>query len=219
MRLPRILASSNWLESNSVDPEVDGIVGKTGAGRAGFACGTEPIGARSAHGGIFRLTYAHRHHDAGSVTCGVITVSDSRTEENDTSGQLTQRLLREAGHAIELYRIVRDEPRLILNAIESAPGTTQAIICTGGTGLAKRDSTYEAISRLLEKEITGFGELFRMLSYEQIGAAAILSRATAGVAGQRIVFSLPGSTAAVELAMTKLILPELRHMVGLIRQP
>jgi molybdenum cofactor biosynthesis protein B len=163
--------------------------------------------------------HAHRHHDAGFVTCGVLTVSDSRTEEDDTSGQLIQRLLREAGHEIKLYRIVKDEPHLIAGVLESAPEATQAIICNGGTGLAKRDSTYEAISRLLEKEISGFGELFRMLSYEQIGAAAILSRATAGVAGGRIVFSLPGSTGAVELAMTKLILPELRHMVGLIRNP
>jgi molybdenum cofactor biosynthesis protein B len=161
--------------------------------------------------------HAHHHHDARSVTCAVITVSDSRTEENDTSGQLIRRLLCEAGHAIELYRIVRDEPRLIVDVLRSVPKTTQAIICNGGTGLAKRDSTYEAISGLLEKEISGFGELFRMLSYQQIGAAAILSRATAGVAGGRILFSLPGSSAAVELAMTKLILPELGHMVGLVR--
>jgi molybdenum cofactor biosynthesis protein B len=147
----------------------------------------------------------------------VITVSDSRSEENDTSGRLIQRLLRDAGHEIELYRIVRDEPSQIVGVLAAAPKTTQAIICNGGTGLAKRDSTYEAIAALLEKEISGFGELFRMLSYEQIGAAAILSRATAGVAGDRIIFSLPGSTAAVELAMTKLILPELGHMVGLVR--
>jgi molybdenum cofactor biosynthesis protein B len=146
-------------------------------------------------------------------------VSDSRTEKNDTSGQLIQRLLREAGHEIELYRIVRDEPNQIAELLGTAPKTTRAIICNGGTGLARRDSTYEAISALLEKEIKGFGELFRMLSYEQIGAAAMLSRATAGVAGGRLIFSLPGSTAAVELAMTKLILPELRHVVGLISQP
>ena len=91
------------------------------------------------------------------------------------------------------------------------------IICNGGTGVARRDTTYEAIARLLDKEITGFGELFRVLSYEQIGAAAMLSRATAGVAGRRVIFSLPGSTKAVELAMTKLILPQLGHVVGLVR--
>ena len=91
------------------------------------------------------------------------------------------------------------------------------IICNGGTGVARRDTTYEAITRLLDKEITGFGELFRMLSYEQIGAAAMLSRATAGVAGRRVIFSVPGSTKAVELAMTKLILPQLGHVVGLVR--
>ena len=156
--------------------------------------------------------HAHRHHDARSVRCGVITVSDSRSEENDTSGQLILRLLREAGHEIELYRIVRDEPNQIVGVLAAAPKTTQAIICNGGTGLAKRDSTYEAIAALLEKEISGFGEMFRMLSYEQIGAAAMLSRATAGIAGGRAIFALPGSTAAVELAMTRLILPELGHL-------
>jgi molybdenum cofactor biosynthesis protein B len=163
------------------------------------------------------MTHAHRHQDVKSVKCAVVTVSDSRSEEDDTSGQLIQRLLREAGHEVELYRIVRDEPNQIAELLGAAPQTTQAIICSGGTGLAKRDSTYEAISALLEKEIRGFGELFRMLSYEQIGAAAMLSRATAGVTRGRILFSLPGSSAAVELAMTKLILPELRHVVGLLR--
>lgn len=162
------------------------------------------------------MTHAHRHQDAKSVKCAVVTVSDSRTEEDDTSGQLIQRLLREAGHEVELYRIVRDEPNQIAELLGAVPQTTQVIICSGGTGLAKRDSTYEAISTLLEKEIGGFGELFRMLSYEQIGAAAMLSRATAGVTRGRILFSLPGSTAAVELAMTKLILPELGHVVGLL---
>jgi molybdenum cofactor biosynthesis protein B len=161
--------------------------------------------------------HAHRRHDATSVACGVVTVSDSRTEENDTSGQLIQRLLKETGHTVELYRIVKDEPTRIADLLRAAPATTRAIICNGGTGLAKRDSTFEAVCALLDKKISGFGEIFRMLSYEQIGAAAMLSRAVAGVAGDRIIFSLPGSTKAVELAMTKLILPELGHMVGLVR--
>lgn len=152
-----------------------------------------------------------------SVECGVVTISDTRSEADDTSGRRIQALLRERGHRIGLYRIVPDEPRRIIDALAAMPPTTDIVICSGGTGLARRDTTYEAIARLLEKEITGFGELFRMLSYEQIGAAAMLTRATAGVVGSRVVFALPGSTAAVELAMTKLILPELGHLVGLVR--
>lgn len=161
--------------------------------------------------------HAHRKHGPVHVTCGVITASDSRTEADDTSGQRLQELLRAEGHTIGVYRIVKDDPALITEALGAVPAAVQVIICTGGTGLAKRDSTFEAISRLLDKEITGFGELFRMLSYEQIGSAAMLSRATAGVMGDRIIFSLPGAPAAVDLAMTKLILPELGHLVGLVR--
>lgn len=158
----------------------------------------------------------HHHHDAHGVACAVFTVSDTRTPENDGSGRRIQDLLREQGHRIADYRILKDEPDLITTAIRSVAAEAQAIIINGGTGLARRDTTFEAVGRLLEKEIAGFGELFRMLSYEQIGAAAMLSRATAGVVGQRVVFSLPGSTAAVELAMTKLILPALGHIVGLV---
>jgi len=152
-----------------------------------------------------------------SVECGVVTISDTRTEANDTSGRRIHELLRERGHRVGLYRIVPDEPHLIADVLGAMPATTEIVVCSGGTGLARRDTTYEAIARLFEKEITGFGELFRMLSYEQIGAAAMLSRATAGVVGSRVVFALPGSTAAVELAMTKLILPELGHLAGLVR--
>jgi molybdenum cofactor biosynthesis protein B len=159
----------------------------------------------------------HHERDAGAVGCAVITVSDTRTLANDTSGQRVQELLRGQGHRIEHYQILKDEPEAIIAAIHTAPATAEVIIVNGGTGLARRDTTYEAVRQLLDKEITGFGELFRMLSYEQIGAAAMLSRATAGVAGHRIVFSLPGSTAAVELAMTKLVLPQLGHLVGLVR--
>jgi molybdenum cofactor biosynthesis protein B len=160
---------------------------------------------------------AHHHHDAPAVGCAVITVSDTRTPENDGSGQRIQELLRAGGHRVEHYQILKDEPDRIVAAIRAAPTAAEVLIINGGTGLARRDTTYEAVSRLLEKEITGFGELFRMLSYEQIGAAAMLSRATAGVVGNRVVFSVPGSTAAVELAMTKLILPQLGHVVGLVR--
>jgi molybdenum cofactor biosynthesis protein B len=162
--------------------------------------------------------HAHSQHGARHVGCGVITVSDTRTTETDGSGRMIHELLESHGHRVVLYRILKDEPELIAEAIREAPATAEAVILNGGTGVARRDTTYEAITRLLDKEITGFGELFRMLSYEQIGAAAMLSRATAGVAGRHVVFSLPGSTAAVELAMTKLILPELGHVVALVRE-
>lgn len=162
--------------------------------------------------------HAHRRHGPVHVVCGVVTASDSRTEADDPSGHRVQELLRAAGHSIALYRVVRDEPALITEVLRSAPAEVEAIVCTGGTGLTKRDSTYEAITQLLDKEISGFGELFRMLSYEQIGAAAMLSRATAGVMGDRAVFSLPGSPDAVELGVTKLIVPELGHIVGLVRR-
>jgi molybdenum cofactor biosynthesis protein B len=159
----------------------------------------------------------HRQHDAASVTCGVVTISDTRTEADDTSGRRIRDLLHGQGHHVVLYRVVKDEPGLITEVLRQAPREVEAIICNGGTGLARRDTTYEAITGLLDKEITGFGELFRMLSYAEIGAAAMLSRATAGVAGDRVVFSLPGSTAAVELAMTRLVLPQLGHLAGLVR--
>jgi len=161
--------------------------------------------------------HAHREQGPCHVDCGVITVSDTRTEETDGSGRLIQELLREHGHRIGMYRIVKDEPDLITKILREAPKDVAAIICNGGTGLAARDTTYEAVRALLNKEIAGFGELFRRLSYEEIGAAAMLSRATAGVVGDRVIFSVPGSSAAVELAMTKLILPELGHVVGLVR--
>ncbi len=161
--------------------------------------------------------HAHHTRDAPAVTCGIITVSDTRTEADDASGQRIRALLETQGHRVEYYRIVKDVPAQIAGLVQGAPPSIEVIICNGGTGLARRDTTYEAIAHLLEKEITGFGELFRVLSYEQIGAAAMLSRATAGVAGRRVIFSVPGSTKAVELAMTKLILPQLGHVVGLVR--
>ena len=161
--------------------------------------------------------HGHHAHDTPSVTCGIITVSDTRSEADDTSGQRIRALLDAEHHRVDYYRIVKDEPEQIAALVRDAPPSVEVLICNGGTGVARRDTTYEAITRLLEKEIPGFGELFRMLSYEQIGAAAMLSRATAGVAGRRVIFSLPGSTKAVELAMTKLILPQLGHVVGLVR--
>jgi molybdenum cofactor biosynthesis protein B len=161
--------------------------------------------------------HTHHQHDAAIVSCAVITVSDTRTTETDGSGRRIHELLQAQGHRVEHYQIVNDEPAPIVSALRALPATVEVVIVNGGTGLARRDTTYEAVQRLLDKEITGFGELFRVLSYEQIGAAAMLSRATAGVAGGQVIFSIPGSTAAVELAMTKLILPQLGHVVGLLQ--
>ncbi|GBD25401.1 Molybdenum cofactor biosynthesis protein B [bacterium HR30] len=160
---------------------------------------------------------AHRAVDIEVVGCAVITVSDSRTAADDESGQLICKLLRDAGHEVVQYRILKDEPALILGALQTLPEKAAAVLINGGTGLARRDTTYETVSRLFDKEISGFGELFRVLSFQEIGAAAMLSRATAGVVGRRVVFSMPGAPKAVELAMKKLILPELGHVVGLVR--
>jgi molybdenum cofactor biosynthesis protein B len=160
---------------------------------------------------------SHHRHDVCSIACAVLTVSDSRTVATDRSGKVIRGLLLEQGHRVEHSAILRDEPEQIAAALGSLPASVEVVILNGGTGLARRDTTYETVQRLVDKEIIGFGELFRMLSYQQIGAAAMLSRATAGVFGSRALFSLPGSTAAVELAMTKLILPQLSHLVGLLR--
>ena len=164
---------------------------------------------------------AHEHHQKvkRAVGCAVLTVSDTRTPDTDASGTLVRRLLTEHGHRVVAYAILPDEPLRIREHVIGllSDDAVEAIIVNGGTGLAPRDTTYEAITGLLEKQLDGFGELFRMLSYDQVGAAAMLSRAAAGVTSGRVVASLPGSPAAVELALTKLLLPELGHMVGLVR--
>ncbi|PKR84302.1 MogA/MoaB family molybdenum cofactor biosynthesis protein [Heyndrickxia camelliae] len=150
------------------------------------------------------------------VTCAVITVSDSRNAENDKSGKLMKKLLIENGHQVGYYQIIKDEGDEIRRAIHTAMENShiKVILLNGGTGIAKRDVTIETVSCLFEKEIVGFGELFRMLSYmEDIGSAAMLSRAIAGTYRNCIIFSTPGSTGAVQLAMEKLILPELHHVV------
>jgi len=148
-----------------------------------------------------------------SVPLAIVTVSDTRTPETDESGMLIRTLAEGAGHAIVDYRIVKDEPEQVARALEEfAAGMARVIVFNGGTGISARDRTYDVISRALEKPLPGFGELFRMLSYEQVGAAAMLSRATAGVYRGRVVVSIPGSPAAVRLAMEKLLLPELRHL-------
>lgn len=147
------------------------------------------------------------------VAIAIVTVSDTRTPETDTSGQTIRRLAEAAGHTIVGYRIVKDEPDQVQAALDDfAAGSAQLVIFNGGTGISQRDRTFDVISRALEKTLPGFGELFRMLSYEQVGAAAMLSRATAGVYRATVVVSTPGSTKAVELAMEKLILPEMQHL-------
>jgi molybdenum cofactor biosynthesis protein B len=156
----------------------------------------------------------HRATAPAIVRCFVLTISDTRTRENDTSGDLIVGALVRSGHVVAGRTLVKDDPAAVRTAITSARvGGTQVIITTGGTGITSRDSTYEAITAMFDKRLDGFGELFRMLSYDEIGAAAMLSRACAGTIGRTAVFSLPGSEAAVRLAMTKLVLPEIGHVV------
>jgi molybdenum cofactor biosynthesis protein B len=144
------------------------------------------------------------------VRCYIVTVSDTRTEETDTGGRTVAELLTAAGHTV-----VKDDPALVRGAIERqlASADVQVVIATGGTGITSRDCTFEAVESLLEKRLDGFGELFRMLSFEQIGPAAMMSRASAGLTAGKIVASLPGSEAAVRLALERLLLPELGHLV------
>ncbi len=162
--------------------------------------------------------YEHRAVGGEAVGCAILTVSDTRTPETDTSGERIRALLTEAGHAIVHYAIVHDEPAQIrghLDMLLDNPAV-RVVVVNGGTGLAPRDVTYDTIAGMLEKRLDGFGELFRMLSFQEIGAAAMLSRATAGVVRGKFLASLPGSTAAVELAMTRLLVPELRHVARLL---
>lgn len=161
----------------------------------------------------------HKDKAHRSVSCAVITASDTRTEDTDTSGKKIKDLLSEQHHAVVSYQILKDEPVQIAAAVRTLLDRqdVDAILINGGTGIAPRDTTFEAIQGLLEKEIPGFGELFRLLSYHDIGSAAMMTRATAGVAKDKIVVSLPGSTGAVELGMTKLVLPELGHMLFVLR--
>jgi molybdopterin adenylyltransferase len=157
----------------------------------------------------------HKAAAPASVACFVLTVSDTRTEATDTSGRAIAELLAGAGHAVTSRAIVPDDPtrvRAIVNdQIENR--SVRVVITTGGTGITARDGTFEAIDALLDKRLDGFGELFRMLSYQEIGPAAMMSRATAGTSRGKIVIALPGSEAAVRLAMTKLVIPELGHLV------
>lgn len=160
-------------------------------------------------------TDQHRAEAPATVTCAVLTISDTRTRDDDRSGQLIRQNLDWRGHEIAAYEIVPDDANQIREVLEGwiADENIKAIVTNGGTGVSGRDVTYEAITGLFEKQLDGFGELFRMLSWEEIGAAAMLSRATAGVANRTAIFSTPGSSNAVRLAMEKLIGPELGHLV------
>lgn len=159
---------------------------------------------------------AHPQALSRPVGCAVVTVSDTRTVETDRSGQIIQTLLIAAGHRVQDYRIVPDEPDRIGPLCQTLAQAVDVdcVILTGGTGIAPRDTTYDAIAALLQKNLPGFGEIFRQLSFQDIGSRAIASRAVAGVYQSTLIFSLPGSSNAVTLAMEALILPELPHLVS-----
>ena len=169
---------------------------------------SEPRPSSSAH--------HHRKSAPQKVPTAVVTVSDTRTPETDTGGARVAELLGRAGHPVVLRQIVPDEVEEIADAVRTllARGDTRAVILTGGTGVAPRDVTPDVVEPLLDRVVFGFGELFRALSYEDIGSAALLSRALAGIAGGKLVFAIPGSRGAVTLAMEKLILPELGHLAA-----
>jgi len=165
-----------------------------------------------------RTSRLHEAHDAKIVRASVLTVSDTRTVEDDESGALIEQLLRAAGHEIGSRTVVKDDRAAIRRSVQwLVSEEVDVLIMTGGTGIARRDVTCESIESLLEKRLEGFGEAFRRLSWDQIGPKAILSRATAGTMGSTLLFALPGSTKAVRLAMEAIILPVLTHAVGLMR--
>ena len=157
----------------------------------------------------------HRDSAPESIRVAVLTISDTRTPETDTGGDVAEEALRGAGHEVVWRGIVRDEASNIRTRLVDllARSDVDAVVTTGGTGISGRDTTYEVVDRMIEKKLDGFGELFRVLSYEEIGAAAILSRAVAGAVGTKLVASLPGSRNAVRLGMEKLLVPEMAHGV------
>jgi molybdopterin adenylyltransferase len=164
--------------------------------------------------------HRHRKSAPGYVRVAILTISDTRTPETDTGGDTVDELLRDAGHEVSERSIVRDEASSIRTELEGllVRSDVDAVITTGGTGISARDTTYEVVESMLEKKLDGFGELFRMLSYEEIGAAAILSRALAGAVGTKFIACLPGSRNAVRLAVDKILVPELAHVVFELRK-
>jgi molybdenum cofactor biosynthesis protein B len=156
----------------------------------------------------------HKQNAPEKVNCAILTISDTRTQNTDETGKLIMQKLQACGHEVKFYEILSDSLPLIASVLKHLiMGNVDVIITNGGTGVSKRDVTYEAVQKVLTKEITGFGELFRMLSYQEIGSSAMMSRAIAGVAKGTVIISIPGSIYAAELAMDKLILPELGHLV------
>ena len=171
-------------------------------------------------------TAAPDHAPDHAVACAVVTVSDTRTEETDASGETIKSALREAGHTVEFYRIVPDDGEAIRAVLLHLAGRVEVVITTGGTGIGRRDTTVEVAERLIQKALPGFGELFRMKSFAEVGAAAMLSRATAGLYGAEdepagtLLFCCPGAQAAVRLALDELIVPDLRHLAHeVVRMP
>lgn len=169
------------------------------------------------------MSAPHRPHDEGDPTrvrVFVVTVSDTRTEADDESGRIVRAAVEAAGHAVVGYRIVKDDPEAVGRVldVELPESGADVAILDGGTGLTSRDGTYEVVASRLDKRLEGFGELFRMRSYEEIGPRAMLSRAVAGLSGGRVIFALPGSRAAVRLAMDALVVPVLAHVVGQARR-
>ena len=164
--------------------------------------------------------HQHRESAPDTVRVAVLTISDTRTPETDTGGDVVEESMRGAGHEVVAREIVRDEAASIRNTLVDllASPDVDAVVTTGGTGISARDTTYEVVERMIEKRLDGFGELFRMLSYEEIGAAAVLSRAVAGAVGSKLVASLPGSRNAVRLGMEKLLVPEIAHVVFELRK-
>lgn len=163
----------------------------------------------------------HRRAGPAAVPCAIVTVSDTRDAATDRSGRLIRRALQKAGHPVVDYRILKDDPSRIVAHLGDLAERSGAriVLISGGTGVAPRDTTYEAIGGLIEKRLDGFGEIFRALSFRQIGPAAMLSRALAGTYRGMVVFSMPGSEQAVRLALDRLILPEIGHLAGLLAAP
>jgi molybdopterin adenylyltransferase len=162
----------------------------------------------------------HRQHERAAsqivARVAVLTLSDTRTPDTDVSGQTLRRLIEQAGHVVQAYALIPDDPTQLREQLSAwlTDATVDAILTNGGTGLAQRDNTIDVVASLIQTPLPGFGELFRMLSYQQVGAAAMLSRATAGIAKGKLLAALPGSPAAVELAARQLLLPQLRHVLS-----
>ena len=168
------------------------------------------------------MSYDQHLQSASSIIarCAVITLSDTRTVETDKSGALTQELLTSNNHQVADYTIIKDEPADLLKVLDriAAKDEIDLILTNGGTGISRRDQTIDTLERRLDRTIPGFGELFRMLSYQQIASGAMLSRAIGGIIGKQLVFAMPGSTKAVELAMKQLILPQVKHLIAELKK-